>query len=1142
MDSDRYAVLGCCECSCLWIHDRHQDTSTTQCRRCGTTHHLRSRQPVATADEIVIARELRSQALAQRADQLEAYDELVDDWATLEEQAEDYLNRYDHLFEDQIETTLDNHTKIFESRVNEGIQTHRDRFAERLPGVIDVRNGFYRAKLQERGWFDSTVTSDFSGFDRVLGRPSITIAMPGDQPDLDTVPVTIGPTYTEWSPGLIRKLLPTLVSAIETIADPDAPADTVARALVDRYGTDEIATETGVGTTEFLYKLAEYATADQADEDLVEQLVAIGTGTQHFNAGLPAFRVIAQLLQDAPESPTLRVRFKGDDWVTKDDVRPGRRTLAVLTLLATGTDVSLSLHAGTLTRHLTKRYNRWFNTHIDLTGICDRSGSPPDGQTARRSAITALAEISDGDGKLRMLSALSRVTPRQQRTLAHDPDIDLDEDSISAYALALEDLGLVLADHSGDYKRLRLTDVGEIATEYITDDYSIRDPNQATLTTNLELDPGTESDLTQTLYGDASTVFSASEPERGDQGREPSVEEVLAQTGDPDDGADYVQWLPGAGQLNAWAVHKRITAGKRCDGVTLVDDRIHRWGADDPDSDGRVTYVSAFEDELLAVVQWGGPLPTLARITATLLSDAVLSKVLTPRNLGDAFENVHDDAQEEIEETIGDILRWGHQLGWFSEDEEEWEPFRDRYEAVRKLLLEELGRVLANSDANRSQLTRDFHGIITSVTHLCYAAGIDVTINVRMPDIYELIDDDYRYQSFLDFVRYTVTKQTVFKWNSGYRMLLEDRPEKLKQRLSYDVESTDVTMDTTASWIFSGPTMTDLQGDIRNAIEAEQRELREAIDEGTETAPVMEIPITNGNSYTSLRFITKEFTKLKGYQDPEYAAKDRRSRSSIERLTRLLIQSLNTPERPYRACPHDIAEVFLRLSRADRAAEITVDDVEYGLSQLPPSRLFPAFSRKQTMIVQAFLEADEPLGRSAIIDRINVSESTYDRVIQELAALDIVEPRQVDGYRRWEAYLEPWWQDTTRSKQPYRETTQSGIPSTPQERDLVAELIYNLDLDVDHDVLAWPPDVEAAYKQSPTLQRYKAFIKAAVAMGDEFETGPPDQRVALVGRLPPGAAPEQLQLAAATGRDWRTVTPKVADGGVRGMSKTARNW
>jgi len=161
---------------------------------------------------------------------------------------------------------------------------------------------------------------------------------------------------------------------------------------------------------------------------------------------------------------------------------------------------------------------------------------------------------------------------------------------------------------------------------------------------------------------------------------------------------------------------------------------------------------------------------------------------------------------------------------------------------------------------------RDLHGLIASATQLYYSAGVDVTINIRVPDTGMLISDEQRLNDFLDFARYTVPKQSVYGIHSGYRMLLEDRPDKLKRRLPYDVDETDPTMHLTASWVLSGPTITDLHDDIERAIDQEAAELREAVANGRESAPVMEIPVQLGTSYSAIRDLVEEYASAKNYQ------------------------------------------------------------------------------------------------------------------------------------------------------------------------------------------------------------------------------------------------------------------------------------
>ena len=83
-----------------------------------------------------------------------------------------------------------------------------------------------------------------------------------------------------------------------------------------------------------------------------------------------------------------------------------------------------------------------------------------------------------------------------------------------------------------------------------------------------------------------------------------------------------------------------------------------------------------------------------------------------------------------------------------------------------------------------------------------------------------------------------------------------------------------------------------------------------------------------------------------------------------------------------------------------------VSDFEYALGQLPADNLFPNLPPSVGKIAKALLEAEEPLGRSEIIDRAGISGSTYDRRISELEAFDFVER---NGDRKWDIHLSPWF-------------------------------------------------------------------------------------------------------------------------------------
>jgi hypothetical protein len=81
-----YAVVGCSECSALWVTEGRPET--TQCPRCGTRKQHEKRRKFVETDDEAHAREVRASMLANRQGQGDAFAEL-DSYAELDRQVED---------------------------------------------------------------------------------------------------------------------------------------------------------------------------------------------------------------------------------------------------------------------------------------------------------------------------------------------------------------------------------------------------------------------------------------------------------------------------------------------------------------------------------------------------------------------------------------------------------------------------------------------------------------------------------------------------------------------------------------------------------------------------------------------------------------------------------------------------------------------------------------------------------------------------------------------------------------------------------------------------------------------------------------------------------------------------------------------
>ena len=942
----------------------------------------------------------------------------------------------------------------------------------------------------------------------------------------------VTPQMTEWIPDLLDNLLPSSVESVRGFIHEENPAvlaheryNPVLRRLQEDidfehqrwHTTTDCWSDAKAEAVEYVNSLVEFAVKyndlneDELDQlsgyhrerynSLKDTLTTISTGRGPLNAGVEALvKGPARLHNEVDDTPQpITLMFDGESWSTLDDRGTGARALTAIAALGSAFDIRLII-SPTLDAAIERRYPDWYDAHLGLTDTHETSTTECPGDDGHQPssdqlnlAWEAIQNLSEESGRVRLLGNLPVDGSRDYRDLKRDDEIDVESGTVGRYILDLEEFGLVDIDRRGQYNSASLTQIGQTAVEqYITTDNRVIHPAQSTLETHLTPTPQPQ---TSTVYPAHMNTGKGEGEGEGD--RPETAEEWVAATGTPSDGADYVQWLNGpSGVLDAWGMHQRYLAGRRDRGVTLVDDCIDRF------EDGRVSYLSCFDDELLVTTQWGGPIPTLGRLAGTLLSDKALNKVLTPSRLGSEFEKIDNSVVEKLEREAGEVIRWGHQIGWFGKDEEDYDGWRDRIGTVRSLCLKRVGELTNSDDTEaRTELIRDLHGLIASATQLYYAAGVDVTINIRVPDTKMLIRDERRCNDFLDFARYTIPKQPAYGIHSGYRMLLEDRPDKLKRRLPYDIADADSTMHLTASWVFSGPTMTNLHGDIECAIDQEADELREAIASGRESAPVMEIPVRIGNSYSAIRDLVEEYASAKSYQ-VAHQGDIHRGKQDLERLVRLFLRVLGTEDQPHRACPHDVVEAMLHIAQSTQNYDfLTIQDVSFGLSNLPTKRLLPELPPTATKLLKTLLNANDPMGRSEITDTADISESSYDRYINELAAWDIIEPREVNGHRRWEAHLEPWWTPQSDREEPFADPdSDTGILYDEFPRDVASAVMCHLITHYDLPDLKTAyiegirpgDDIKTLFDDHDRLKRWWPFLWGAFADSDELKTGSDD--------------------------------------------------
>ncbi|OYR64411.1 plasmid replication protein RepH [Halorubrum ezzemoulense] len=802
--------------------------------------------------------------------------------------------------------------------------------------------------------------------------------------DISTEGITcpaVSPRLTEWVPALLAKLQPHTERTIREYATTDpwrTSSQLLAKILPAWHHTDDpwtddvaeaVAYTRAITTLALTYRdeptntLSPYHQRRYAN--LTDTVTSIGTGRGPVNADLGALAkgpiALHRELDDQPRALTLLL--DGDAWTSLPDRRTGVRALAAIAVLADGFDVRL-VASPRVRRHLSKRYPTWSECHLDLTASRDRSPHTDHAETVE-AAWEAIRDLDTEPGKRRLLGNLKPEYARSYRDLTTDHAIDVAEGTISRYALDLEARDLVTIDRRGQHNTVQLTELGERAVQQCLDgNNDLVHPDQRRL----------DGCLTATPQQSTSTVSP-----RGAGGGTSTPDERVATTGDPEADADYVQWLTDP-ENTPDQLHERFSIVADDDAITLVDDQLHAF------DDGRVAYLSHTEDDTHVVLQWGGPLATLGRLASALLSEKALSKILSPSRLGHEFEAIDDATQAYPTDRI---LRRGHQVGWYSDAETTYGAWRERITTVRDRLLAQVAELTGSDDtAARTNLFEDLHGLIASATQLYHAAGIDLTTTIRVPDTDALARNPTHLQDFCEFLAKTAPKQSVYGIHSGYRMLFEDRPAKLCRRLPAETAH-DATMDLTMSWVVAGPTITELHDEITDTLSRELTTVREAIADGTEAAPTLEIPVVDGTTYPAIRRVIDEIAMT---HDAQWTPRGR------QRLVRLCLRSFG-PADTSSACPYDVVASLLRA--LNESPTPTLAAVERAAATLPPERFRPDLTPTATKLYATLLRADGPLGRSELIEQTGISASSYDRRLSDVRDLDRVTPVQQGGHRRW---------------------------------------------------------------------------------------------------------------------------------------------
>ncbi|MDL0145891.1 DUF5817 domain-containing protein [Halobacterium salinarum] len=1120
-------LVGCSTCEELWLTAPTRDTTT--CPRCRSTYRTQTLRKFAEDTDRDMLIEKRTQILASRSGPRarEQYRATVDD----------ALATHDSLDDAARSSLIDEEVVL------------------RHLGADDAADLLYNTR-------ESTTAPDSAAEDPDSGHANPTfdplgVALPvaGDpgisripperdgQTDLSTTVVYRGlqPQLRRWIPSLLEDLLPTLTAAVaqwtidqDTVALDERDTEAIATALLDTLeidpGTVEIDgdRQAPVEVRAWVRDLVAFTVRAVDDDgvavdDAPNSLTRIGTGRGLVNAGRAALRAgPAALLEALEVAPQAAVTLNEGEWVgTRQETRA--RSLDALDALSDALDIQLVFSTPRMETLLLDDHREWTRRHLSLTDTTETS--PPAAPDTAGDADAALARQAwdilrdrewSGTGYTRILGNLS-AAGATRGDLAADDDVDLSEGSIYAYVDELVDAGFVTIDDTTRPSTVFLTALGASIADYVDTEGAVQTPAQASLTQSPNRD-------TRECTPQPSQDPGRDAPRPGDD-RVSGAESFLAATGDAEEDG-YTRFLGRYSSGNApreiepATLHHQLQAGRCTEGVSVVEDaNLQDF------EDSRVSYLSggpSFDDDVSVVLEWGNPLGTLARLVGTLLGGRAWSKILRRSRLGSNLENLWAGA-DAFDAALADVATFGAQLGWMSSrEEDDYLSYRERLEDVRCSLLEEVGRFDELDHEQRSALLSKLIGLATTATTLYHAAGYDLTVHLRVPDAAQLRRDDGRYGRFLEFFRSVVAKQGVYRGSDGvhsiYRMQREQRAEKLKRRLGYEIDPGEPGAELTCSWVVAvdeaGGEVVD---EIEAALRAEDHRVRDRIQEGSEDAAVMDVPVALANGPETTRRIVAAFAMKKGF--------GAEARQDLDRLVRVVHAALGTQERG--PSPFDVAAVMQALESKDEPSdELDVGALARGIATLPANRLLPSLfgdGERPKLALQKMLRA--LLGSHGAVSRGELvavsSRNSVDRYLQRLRALDIVERVGPGEYR---AYLEPWWVPENGQSEPYREEYDGEIAATGLGTGRWDEVLLGAARELGEDTaseasitaFSAPVVFEEVVEAHPILQQYEHLLRVYVDGVTEDE---PSSTVARIGSPPPGAGPAQQTLTAGVSGD-----------------------
>jgi len=377
-------------------------------------------------------------------------------------------------------------------------------------------------------------------------------------------------------------------------------------------------------------------------------------------------------------------------------------------------------------------------------------------------------------------------------------------------------------------------------------------------------------------------------------------------------------------------------------------------------------------DRVVVSAEFANPMQWWVSIARALTSWRMFEYALTEDRLESADHDFADLFEEHRE-----ILRGSRCLGHLPDTVETAADYVDELQEARNHL-EDLTTKYRSGDYEdedrfRGTILREALGLAGTMTHVLDLADIDLVREVRLPKFTSYWDSD-RWEMLTTTVAKGTAIASKYEQAALYRMLFDDRDDKVDQAIPPEVDAADPHGELIGSFVLTGP--------FNSKQDAFVEDLRDAVSSPApvrEDAPEVAVGVdvhttTDRQAFADAVDMMCEAVNL------------RPSREAVSVICLLT------------GTPYDAAEALRWLSAEDQPREIRLDEVRYALAGLGPDRLVPHEGQVVGKIVATLLCAERALSPTEVIDRADVGRSTFYRHRDRMAALGLLQETE-DGLR-----------------------------------------------------------------------------------------------------------------------------------------------